>query len=183
MKVKCIKLRPSYGRRDYNEITIGKIYEVEWAEYRSHYKVVNDLGYEFEYETELFEEVKENEGLTFTEVIASIQEGEVYESIFKDVEMRGGDIFIIQKNGENFGDMIALFDDILYSKKVQEMDFELALKLYYDGKIIKSLKSGCEYKIKNESHYKKENGDIAFYEWHDIILKGCEMLGKWVEVK
>lgn len=145
----------------------------------SNYKTYRDKGLEIiKWEIDTMKE------LTFTEVMANIKEGQVWECTREDARLKKihiekGSINFIYKDGlgmEVFG--VKETDTFILQRK--EYTFQEAFKAYEEGKEIESVYSRCRYKKgkgKDTFMYLADWMEFDWMEFDSIELE--EIRGKW----
>lgn len=118
-------------------------------------------------------EEAQKDSLTWREVFATIQEGEIYEWGDYSIALKEGRINI---GREGYG--ICFNDSQLFSKKQEQVDFIVAYdQMMNNGKVIKSCDFNCYYKRDGE-------GFVGSLEkgGHPCVssISSCEMTGKWI---
>lgn len=175
MKVRCID-----GSWTSNELTTGKEYEV-LSEVGCYYQLkINDKGIEYHcYAKSRFEIVEEDNKMqekTFREVIADIKEGEIWESVNKEIRCYPNGIKISHIKKGRCTPAMYMESDNKYKLKRKEYTFEEAFKAYEEGKIIESCYSQFKYKRANgvDLYSRTENN---WYEENNFEID--EIRGKW----
>ena len=75
MKIKCVRLTPNNTIGHYDSITVGNVYEGQYDD--GFYAIVDDRGWAYEYEEELFEEE------LFDEVLVAVNDERLFVRVEK----------------------------------------------------------------------------------------------------
>lgn len=177
MKVRCINARNLPITED-SYLTLGEVYKVIKKDKRS-YKIITNNGMQVLYNKERFEIVEEDNKMqekTFREVIADIKEGEIWESVNKEIRCYPNGIKISHIKKGRCTPAMYMESDNKYKLKRKEYTFEEAFKAYEEGKIIESCYSQFKYKRANgvDLYSRTENN---WYEENNFEID--EIRGKW----
>lgn len=119
---------------------------------------------------------------TFREVIATIKEGEVWESENKEIRCFANGIKITHIEKGRCTPSMYMPSYNKYKLKRKEYTFEEAFKAYEEGKEIESIESGLELRkieFGVEYRFKVVNEKWELLENDDATLTINEIRGKW----
>ena len=124
---------------------MGRFCTLEYSNYKTH----RDKGLEI-----IKWEIEDMKELTFTEVIATIKEGQIWESDYVTIYKKNGGISISFKKGKAYS-MHTFSCSTKYKLQRKEYTFQEVFKAYEEGKEIESVFNG--------SKYKKRDGKDGWY--------------------
>lgn len=120
-------------------------------------------------------EDKTNIKKSFTEIISTIEDGEMWESDNYIVRCNKGEIEIDLKQDVD-GNVVVFKDSEIFSKVLSWRSFEEAFEAYEEGKMIESCISFCLYKRENGKDLYSLKGE----EWFGSSgFEVDEIRGKW----
>lgn len=173
-----------YGRDIFVESAMGKFKGkiVTIRDIDNEGKYFIEDGEHWRYTEEMFEkEDNKIKKLTFREVIANIEEGEIWESKTSYIGKRKGVIDIW--DNKPYNTVKSIFDDTLFKLKRKQYTFQEAFECFEEGKEIEST-YGTKYKFDKtteevtitETQYANRT---SIYCFEDTLFRCDEIQGKW----